>query len=204
MQRSCCKQPQMECSFRDAPLLQVSPEGGLFCERVACSRGWMQALLWEQRVSHLLISESPVSVQKFTAQGGPCLRAPIDDSIPREALCPAAPDRRQGLERDEDIQEAGKEREAACPHKAQIAAWRGLVGLDVRSSAISFPGLGTGGRRNILKKLAGGILSLQERVMKGQRVGCLQEEQPKESFSGTDSRCFCVPLKHICEDLIFM
>ena len=40
----CRKQPWME-PFRGAPLLQAPPEGGLFYERVAHSRGWMQALL---------------------------------------------------------------------------------------------------------------------------------------------------------------
>ena len=44
----CRKQPRME-PFGDAPLLQASPEGGLFYERVAWSGGWMQALLWSSR-----------------------------------------------------------------------------------------------------------------------------------------------------------
>ena len=38
----------------------------------------------------------------FTAQGGPCPRSPEDDSVPRGTLHPAAPDRRRGLERDEE------------------------------------------------------------------------------------------------------
>lgn len=98
----CRKQPQME-PFRDAPLLQASPEGGLFYERVACSGGWMQLFSGAAGLPsvNLRVSSWTLS-RKFTAQGGPCLRAPEDDSIPREALCPAAPDRRQGLERDEE------------------------------------------------------------------------------------------------------
>ena len=87
----------------------------------------------------------------FTAQGGPCSRSPEDDSIPRGALCPAAPDRRQGLEKDEESL-GSRQGEGVLPVSTKPRLQP--AGLDVRSSAISLPGLCAGGRRNILEEIS--------------------------------------------------
>lgn len=58
------------------------------------------------------------------------------------------------------------------------------MGLDVRSSAISFPGLCTGGRRNILEEISRRDSLPAGEGVRASESGVLQEEQPKESFSG--------------------
>lgn len=56
------------------------------------------------------------------------------------------------------------------------------MGLDVRSSAISSPGLCAGGSRNVLEEISQRDSSLQERVYKLQTVGCSKKSSQKRAF----------------------